>query len=88
MAADKLAGSFFLEGGRNDEAPSLIFISTLAYNLALSLSQPLRTVHRACPADQYITRRSLERQFQQLIADPIRSAVMPPLPMVDALGRM
>ena len=30
----------------------------------------------------------LERQFQQLIVDPIRSAVMPPLPMViivDAL---
>ena len=84
----RLSGSFFFLRGAGRRSSITHFISTLAYNLAFFVPTTRPYIDHVLQRDQYITQRSLERQFQQLIVDPIRSAVMPPLPMViivDAL---
>ena len=86
--SDRLGGSFFFLRGPGRRSSITHFISTLAYNLAFFVPTTRPYIERVLQRDQYITQRSFERQFQQLIADPIRSAVIPPLPMViivDAL---
>ena len=86
--SDRLSGSFFFLRRAGRRSSITHFISTLAYNLAFFVPTTRLYIERVLQRDQYIIQRSLERQFQQLIVDPIRSAVMPPLPMViivDAL---
>jgi hypothetical protein len=81
-ANNRLAGSFFFLRGAGSRSKITHFISTLAYNLAIFIPDTKPYIERVLQTDQCILCRTPERQFQQLIADPIRSVTMPTHPMI------
>ena len=87
---DKLAGSFFFLRGAGRRSSITHFISTLAYDSFFPFHVPATKsyIERALQRNHHIFHRSLEHQFQKLIVDPIRSAVMPTLPMVFVIDAL
>src|SRR6202167_5474974 len=89
-ANNRLGASFFFLRGAGRRSTITHLISTLAYNLAFTFPATRPYIERALQRDPHIVYRLLEHQFQQLIADPILSVSMPPLPLViivDALDK-
>ena len=87
-ASDRLATKFFFFRGAGRRSSITHFISTLAYNLAFSVPATRPYIESALQKDHHIVYRSVDHHFRTLVADPIRSVIMPPLPMVvvvDAL---
>src|SRR5882757_2457069 len=83
----RLGASFFFIRGAGRRSRIANFISTLAYNLAFSIPATRPSIEGALQNDRHIIHRSLERQFQKLIVEPILSLRLR-LPMVvigDAL---
>ena len=72
-ASKKLAASFFFTGtGRRSKITH--FVSTIAYNLALSIPATRPYIDSILQRDPDIIQRSLEHQFRTLIVQPLQSA--------------
>jgi hypothetical protein len=87
-ADNRLGASFFFLRGAGRRSTITRFISTLPYNLTLTVPATRPYIERALQRDPHIVHRLLEHQFQQLISEPILSVSMPPPHMViivDAL---
>ena len=80
--ANKLGASFFFWRGAGRRSVISHFISTLAYNLACSFPETRPYFEKIQLMDNMIVNRSLERQFQKLIVDPIQSVTRSLQPMV------
>jgi hypothetical protein len=74
----KLAASFFFTRGAGDRARMTGFISTLSYQLTVSVPETKRPIETVLQRDHTIPHQSLENQLQKLIIDPVR-LVSPPI---------
>lgn len=85
---NRLGASFFFIRGAGRRSRFTSFIPTLAYHLAFSVPATKSYIESVLRSDHHITHRSLKRQFQKLIMEPIRS-LDPPIPpmviIIDAL---
>jgi hypothetical protein len=85
---NRLGASFFFLRGAGRRSKITNFIPTLAYHLAFSVPATKSYIESVLRSDHHITHRSLERQFQKLIIEPVRS-VDPRIPttviVIDAL---
>src|SRR6202167_3545016 len=86
--SNRLGASFFFLRGAGRRSTITHFISTLAYNLAFSVPATKAYIENALKRDPHIVHRSLERQFRQLIIDPVRSVTGPLLPMVITIDAL
>jgi len=85
---NRLGASFFFIRGAGRRSSFTSFIPTLAYQLAFSVPATKSYIESVLRSDHHITYRSLERQFQKLIIEPIRSVdppIPPPVIIIDAL---
>ena len=85
---NRLGASFFFLRGAGRRSRVTSFIPTLAYHLAFSVPPTKPYIESVLRSGHHITHRSLERQFRELVIEPIRSVNTPILPMViivDAL---
>ena len=78
----RLGASYFFFRGAGRRSRIAHLISTLAYHLAFSIPATRPYIERALQRDHQVLHRSLDSQFQRLIVEPIRSVIMPALPMV------
>ena len=86
--SNRLCASFFFFRAAGRRSMISHFISTIAYNMALSVPATRPYVEDVLQRDHHILHRSHERQFQKLIVEPIHSVILPDQPMViivDAL---
>jgi hypothetical protein len=84
----RLCASFLFFRGAGRRSKITDFISTIAYSMVLSVPATRPYVENVLQRDHHILHRSHERQFRNLIIEPIRSVTLPLLPMVivvDAL---
>src|SRR6202046_2928972 len=86
--SNRLGASFFFLRGAGRRSTITHFISTLAYHLAFSVPATKAYIENALKRDPHIVHRSLERQFRQLIIDPVRSVTGPLLPMVITIDAL
>src|ERR1700691_2021355 len=86
--SNRLGASFFFFRGAGRRSTITHFISTLAYNLAFSVPATKPYIENALKRDPHIAHRSLERQFRQLIIDPVRSVKGPLPPMVVTIDAL
>jgi len=87
-AADMLAASFFFSRGAGSRSRITGFITTLSYQLTISLPDTKPKVHSVLHEDPTIPNQSLEDQFQKLILNPVLALGEHDRPMVvvvDAL---
>src|ERR1700679_2169540 len=84
---NRLGASFFFIRGAGRRSRFTSFIPTLAYHLAFSVPATKSYIESVLRSDHHITHRSLERQFQKLIIEPIRSVdpILPTAIIIDAL---
>ena len=85
---NRLGASFFFLRGAGRRSRITSFIPTLTYHLAFSVPATKSYIETVLQTDHHIIYQSLERQFQKLIIEPIRSvdAPMPPMVIIiDAL---
>lgn len=81
-ALGRLGGSFFLSRritGRSD--PHTLF-PTLAYQLAIAYPEFGREIDTIIQTDESILYKTMERQLDQLIADPLQRVETLPVPLV------
>src|ERR1700691_5654953 len=86
--SNRLGASFFFFRGAGRRSTITHFISTLAYHLAFSVPATKPYIENALKRDTHIVYRSLERQFRQLIIDPVRSVTGPLPPMVITIDAL
>jgi NACHT domain len=86
--SNRLCASFFFFKGAGRRSTITHFISTIAYNMALSIPATRPYIENALQQDHHIVYRSLERQFWKLIVEPIQSVAPPRLPMVVVIDAL
>ena len=86
--SDRLGASFFFLRGAGRRSAITYLVSTLAYTLAFTIPTTKPHIENALRRDFHIIHRSLERQFQQLIVNPIRAVASSRLPMVIAIDAL
>jgi hypothetical protein len=86
--SNRLGASFFFLRGAGRRSTITHFVSTLAYNLVFSVPATKPYIENALKRDPHIVHRSLERQFRQLIIDPVRSVKGPLPPMVITIDAL
>src|SRR6202451_499043 len=80
--SDRLCASFFFFRGAGRRSTITHFISTIAHSMTLSIPATRPYVENVLQRDHHILHRSYERQFRNLIIEPIRSVTSPLPPMV------
>jgi hypothetical protein len=86
--SNRLCASFFFFRGSGRRSTITHFISTIAYNMALSIPATRPYIENALQQDNHIIHRSYERQFLKLIVEPIQSVTPPLLPMVIVIDAL
>src|SRR6202050_3622709 len=84
----RLCASFFFFRGAGRRSTITHFISTIAYSMALSIPATRPYVESVLQRDHHILHRSHERQFRNLIIEPIRSVTSPLPPMVIVIDAL
>ena len=87
----RLVGTFFFFRNSGDQSKGIRLVPTLSYQLTLCMPETKQSIENALIDDPSLLNRSLGRQFQKLITDPISALPNPKLlrsPMriiIDAL---
>jgi len=76
----RLLGSFFFFRNSGDQSKASRLLPTLAYHLTASVPETKPAIEKALRDDPHLLDRSIEKQFQKLIVDPIASLPKPPHP--------
>ncbi|KAJ7729868.1 hypothetical protein DFH07DRAFT_177458 [Mycena maculata] len=83
----RLGASFFFWRGHAKRGTWHGLLTTLAYQLATSISELLLPIQRAVELDKLIDGRSMAVQFQKLILEPFGTGIMSPfLPIITLDG--
>ncbi|KAJ7885026.1 hypothetical protein B0H13DRAFT_905393, partial [Mycena leptocephala] len=70
----RLGASFFFKRGHVKRGTWNNLFTTIAYQLAISISELFPTIQQAMEQDKQVVGRSLALQFQKLLAEPIKDA--------------
>ncbi|KAJ7744727.1 hypothetical protein DFH07DRAFT_924893 [Mycena maculata] len=85
QSRNRLGASFFFRRGHPRRGTWNNLFTTIAYQLAHSLSELFLPIQQAAENDKLVVGRAMKVQFQKLIIEPLRNAPAPEFPTIIVL---